>query len=349
MSTEERLVRALQGEADEVQVDVHRMHAEVRSRTGTPVRRRWWRSAAPVLVAAVVLAVLAGVALLRLDGLGLDTGPTTDAPQRGGVDTRFTCPAQITANEAQRQQDDDALVLDLDSGPAQAARTVGAPRYAYRETGDRALLRLGNADGTLAATASFHRSGDRWVLDTTQRCSGRDNGISVPGTNDLRLGRRDTAPYPAKAFALNPDTAVLVDDRSTYDQSGFARHRSTWAAPCEHRRICVVGGIPTSHVIAEIRPGRAPEDITSVLLDPDAMVGRRAPLALWGVYDADGSVTAVTAERQDGSARPAEAVSGPRWTGRLLLLLDDPKEVRRVTVTHSDGATDHYRPDQLLQ
>jgi hypothetical protein len=321
------------------------MHASLRFRVGVARPRRWLRTAAPVLAAAVVVAVLAALALVRLDGVGLDTGLSTDAPRRGGVDTEFTCPEQITADEA-RREGDDALVLDLEAGPAEAARLLGAPRYAYREDGERALLRLGNADGTLAATATFRRTDDGWALDTTRRCAGRDNGISVPGTEDLRLGRRETTPYGAEAFGLDPATAVFVDDRSTYDQSGLARHRSVWADRCR-RRVCVIGGTPTSHAIAQIRSNAVPENVSGVLLDADAMVGRRATLALWAVYDADGRIASVTGEHRDGSTRSAEVVRGPRWAGRLLLLLDDPREVRRVTVRQSDGATVHYRPEQI--
>ncbi len=346
MSTEERLARALQEEADRVDVDLVGLHAAIASRTAS--RRTGGartRRAAPVLVAALVLVVLAGVALLRFDGTGLDRGLPADAPREGGVDTEFSCPAQTTADEARREVDD-ALVLDLRDGPAEAARQVGAPRYSYREDGDRALLRLGNADGTLAASATFDRVDGRWVLGTTQRCGGRDNGISVPGTQDGRLARRDATPYPAEAFGLDPAAAVFVDDRSTYDQSGFARHRTVWADPCG-RRVCVIGGVPDSYVIGELRPNVAPDNISSVLLDPDAMVGRRAPLTLWAVYDADGSVASVTAAHRDGSTRPAKAVRGPSWTGRLLLLLDDPDQVQRVMVRHTDGSTEEYLPDEI--
>ena len=344
MSVEERVTRALHDEADRVDVDLQGLHAKTRRRLGTTAPHRRIGVLAPLLVAALVLTLVGGIALLRLGDDSRTTQPA-DGPREGGVDTEFTCPVQITADEARREVDD-ALVLDLAGGPAEAARGLGAPRYAFSETGDRALLRLGNADGSLAATATFRRTSAGWVLDTTQRCGGNDNGISVPGTDQLRLGRRDAEPYPARRLGLDSSTAVFVDDRTTYDQSGLAQHRSVWAAPCE-RRICVSGGIPNSHAIGEISRNAEPENISGVLLDADAMVGRRPGLVLWAVYDADGSVTSVTSRHQDGSSRPAEVVRGPGWTGRLLLLLDEPDRVRSVTVRSADGTSVDYTPAQI--
>jgi hypothetical protein len=344
MSVEERLGRVLQEEADRIEVDVPRLHARTLGRLPSDVRHRRTRLLAPLLGAALLLTVLGGIALLRL-GDDTRTGPPTHDPVQGGVDTQFTCPVQITADEAAREVDD-ALVLDLAEGPAAAARSLGAPRYAYDESGRRAILRLGNADGSLAATATFQRQGGGWVLDTTQRCGGEDNGISVPGSDELRLGRRDATPYPAGRFALDAATAVFVDDRTTYDQSGFAQHRTVWAAPCE-RSVCVVGGTPNSHAVGDIARNAGPENISGVLLDADAMVGRKAGLVLWAVYDTDGTVTSVTARHRDGSTRPAEVVRGSRWTGRLLLLLDEPDRVAAVTVQRSDGTTRDYAPAEI--
>ena len=344
MSIEERVTRALHDEADRIDVDVQGLHAGTRRRLPTAAPHRRIGVLAPLLVAALVLTLLGGIALLRLGDDSRPTPPAT-APREGGVDTQFTCPVQITADEAQRELDD-ALVVDLSAGPAEAARLLGAPRYAFSTTGDRALLRLGNADGSLAATATFRRTSDGWDLDTTQRCGGQDNGISVPGTDQLRLGRRDAAPYPASRFGFDPSTAVFVDDRTTYDQSGLAQHRSVWAGPCE-RRICVSGGTPTSYAIGEISRNARPENISGVLLDADAMVGRRPGLVLWAVYDADRNVTSLTSRHQDGSSRPAEVVRGPGWTGRLLLLLDEPDRVRSVTVRRADGTSVDYAPAQI--
>jgi hypothetical protein len=344
MSVQKRLGKALQDEADRIDVDLPRLYAQTRDRLPTGAPRRRIALLVPVLVAALVLTVLGGIAVLRL---GHDSGSPrpADAPVEGGVDVQFTCPAQITADEARRKVDD-ALVLDLSAGPAEAARLLRAPRYTYDESGDRALLRLGNADGSLAATATFRRRDGSWVLDTTRRCSGENGGISVPGTDELRLGRRDATPYPAHRFSLDPATAVFVDDRTTYDQTGFAQHRTVWAAPCG-RRVCVVGGTPTSYAIGEIRPDLAPENISGVLLDADAMVGRRAGLVLWAVYDASGGVASVTAVHRDGSTRPADVVRGPGWTGRLLLLVDVPDRVASVRVRHADGTVEDYSPADI--
>ena len=341
MNVEERLSRALHDEAERLDVDVARLHARTRARL-RPVRHRHLR---PLLAVAVVLAGLVGVgAVVRSLDRTHATGPAGQSTA-GGVDTQFSCPAQVTADEAARVQDD-ALLVDLSRGPAAAAQSLGAPRYTYSEDGDRVLQRLGNADGTLAATATFTRAGGSWRLDTTRRCVGAGGGIATPGTDELRFGRRDAAPYPASRFALDPAQAVFVDDRTTYDQSGFARHRSVWAAPCDGQ-VCVVGGVPDGYSLGQIGRNRAPENISGVLLDPDAMVGRKPSLVLWAVYDADDSVASVTARHTDGSTRPAEVVGRPGWTGRLLLLLDVPDRVAKVTVRHTDGTVEDYAPADI--
>jgi hypothetical protein len=40
-------------------------------------------------------------------------------------------------------------------------------------------------------------------------------------------------------------------------------------------------------VLPEIKAAQPPGDITSLLLDPDDMVGRTRSLVLWVVYDAE--------------------------------------------------------------
>jgi hypothetical protein len=341
VSVEGRLARALHDVAVRVEVDVSALHARTRDRL-RPAPRVRRTPVRPVLAAAVVLALLLGIGgVVR----SLARPDTTGSSTAGGVDAQFSCPAQVRADEAARVQDD-ALLVDLSRGPAAAAESLGAPRYTYSEEGDRALLRLGNADGTLAATATFTRAGGGWPLDTTRRCGGAGDGIAAPGTDELRLGRRDATPYPASRFSLDASAAVFVDDRTTYDQSGFARHRSVWAAPCDGR-VCVAGGVPGGYSLGEIGPGRKPENITGVLLDPDAMVGRKPSLVLWAVYDADGGVASVTARHRDGSTRPAEEVRGSGWTGRLLLLLDVPDRVAGVTVRHTDGTVEEFAPADI--
>ncbi|MEO5709476.1 MAG: hypothetical protein ABIQ59_06610 [Nocardioidaceae bacterium] len=84
-----------------------------------------------------------------------------------------------------------------------------------------------------------------------------------------------------------------------------------------------------------------------MLLDPDAMVGRRAGLVLWAVYDADDSIDSAATQHRDGSTRPAEMVRGPGWRGRLLLLLDEPDRVQSVTLHRRDGTVADYRPEEI--
>src|SRR4029077_7246167 len=99
-------------------------------------------------------------------------------------------------------------------------------------------------------------------LVATTNCAAEDCGILVPGDDPLRLGARETKPYPARSMIDNPATAVLVDDRSTYDVAGRGKHTTRWASQCGPR-ICLVGGTPNAMVLPEIKAGKPPGDITS--------------------------------------------------------------------------------------
>jgi hypothetical protein len=90
-------------------------------------------------------------------------------------------------------------------------------------------------------------------------------------------------------------------------------------------------------VIADLRPSPAPQDLTSLLLDPDSMVGRRPALVLWGVYDGRGDVEQVQARRTDGRLVDATVVEGPGWNGRLHLVLAASGTVDAVLVRHPGG------------
>lgn len=338
MSVEERLARALHEEADAVDVDVQRLHARTRSRldAGARPRPRAGRSWVPLLaVAAVLLVVAGGLALDRLGDAVRSLGPA--ASRRGGVADAFTCPRQVTVDDAGRKRDDSFLPT-LEYGPAAAARELGAPRYDYDERGDRATLRLGNADGSLASTARFARTGDRWDLVTTTKCAGQDGGILVPGARPLRLGRRDATPYPARGMADRPDRAVLVDDRSYYDTAGLVHHRTMWASPCE-KGICLSAGRPTSFIAwtPDHPRGLVPEDVTAVLLPPDDATGRPNPYVLWAVLDPDGSVRDVHGTSTHGPDTAAVRVAGPGWTGRLYLLLQRRDALEEIVVRTTSG------------
>ena len=340
MNIEERLTRALGDEAEQVDADVARMYAETMHRLAEPRVRRTGELLWPLVVTVAVLALLVGsVAIIRHGGLRL-IGPAGTS-KVGGVSTSFTCGGQISVGDAAGRKQDDSFLPSLDRGPQDAADAAGAPRYSYVENGDAATLRLGNADGSLASVSTFRRSSAGWELVTTTKCAADDGGILVPGDRPLRLGTRETTPYPAGSWIRNPTSAVLVDDRSTYDVAGLARHRTMWASQCG-RRICLVDGTPTGFVSTEVKAAKAPADITSLLLEPDSMVGRTPSLVLWVVYDADRSVPSVEMRLRDGTTRAAERISGPGWRGRAYLALGRPGEVQSVQVRHRGGATTTY-------
>ncbi len=347
MNTEERLTRALHDEAERVDPDVERMYAATLRRLTKPGVRRTGELLWPLLVTVVVLALLVGSAVILQHHWQITVVPAGTS-KAGGVSTTFTCPGQITVDDAGRKRDDSFLPsIDGPRGISQeriaqaAADEVHAPRYSYVENGDDATLRLGNADGSLASISTFHRSPAGWDLVTTTKCAAADGGILVPVDDPLRLGARDTKPYPARSMIDNPASAVLVDDRSTYDVAGLVQHHTIWASQCGPR-ICVVGGTPTSMVLPEIKAGQPPGDITSLLLDPDDMVGRTRSLVLWVVYDANRSLTSVTMRLRDGTTRPAARISGPGWRGRAYFALGRPDEVQSVQVRHRGGTTTTY-------
>ena len=354
MTIEERLTRALHDEAERVDPDVGRMYAATMRRLTKPGVRRTGELLWPLLVTVVVLALLVGSAVI-LQRHWQTTVVPAGTSKAGGVSTSFTCPGQITVDDAGRKQDD-SFLPSIDVPPhvhvsqdriAQAAADeVGAPRYSYVENGDDATLRLGNADGSLASVSTFHHTPAGWDLVTTTKCAAADGGILVPVDDPLRLGAHGTKPYPARSMIENPESAVLVDDRSSYDEAGLVKHRTIWASQCGPR-ICVVGGTPSSMVLPEIKAAQPPGDITSLLLDPDDMVGRTRSLVLWVIYDADRRVRAVTMRLRDGTTLPAKRLSGPGWRGRAYFALGRPDEVTSVQVHHRGGTTTAYPAKQI--
>ena len=223
MSIEERVTRALHDEADRIDVDVQRLHAGTRRRLPTAAPHRRIGVLAPLLVAALVLTLLGGIALLAARRR-LAADSARDAPARAVWTRQFTCPVQITADEAQRRWMTPWCSI---------CRRVPRRRHACSvrratpsaTTGDRALLRLGNADGSLAATGTFRRTSDGWDLDTTQRCGGQDNGISVPGTevSTVRCYVPTERPWTTPRPRSRADPTRSAGRRRT---SGRVPHRS---------------------------------------------------------------------------------------------------------------------------
>jgi hypothetical protein len=348
MRIEERLSRALHEDADGREVDLQRLFAATRDRldaTPAPSRRPWAFAMAAAATAAVVAA---GALLLPGGDLSLlPAGPDrSGGPVEGGVDDAFTCPEQVTYDWTRPETiTDDYFVASLDGGPRAQARNHDAARYEYEERGDRAYLRFGNADGTLATLSEFRRNGDEWVRFRTDVCTGRDGSVAVPTQDEDRLGRHDGEPYPPSTLGGDrSNAAVLVDDRSYFDGVGLVRHRSIYAEPCG-RQVCVWAiQDPTSLVATQTRAGDAgrPREMTGLFWPPDETVDRRVGEGLWVLADPDGSVKHLVAHHHDGSEVLSQTFTGPGWPGDLHVLLAERDQVKSVLVVPRTGRTRYH-------
>jgi hypothetical protein len=347
MSTEERLARSLHEEADSIEVDVSRLHAATRARLAPARRSRrqvWLRPA--VAVVAVLAVVVGVVAVVRIGGDDPRDVAPAGTSKAGGVATGFTCPGQVVVDQSGREVDD-SFLPSLADGPRAAADDAGAPRYSYDRQRDKATLRLGNEDGSLASTAGFERVGNSWELRSTTKCSGLDRTILVPVRDPLHLGKRLSDPYPAKGMTEG-DQSVLVDDRDYYDVAGLVQHRTIWAFPCQ-KVFCVAAGRPDSMITwTGEHPNRpVPEDLSQVFLPPDDTVGMRNPYGFWAVYDPHSEVRDVrTTAPLGGAGVAAVQVAQPGWPGRLYLLLAPWDEVKTIEVRTAVG-TQAYAKDAI--
>jgi hypothetical protein len=296
MTVEEHLRDALSAEADALDVDLLRLHAETWERSAPRSRAR----RGPALLVAACVLLVAGTAvtgaLLTGLGPGRHADLVTDRPDRAHVDTSFTCADQRTWRfEDGRSVGDDGFVPDLTGGPAAMARSVGAPRYALDVDQDTATLRLGNTDGTLASRSDFARGPDGWLPVRALTCQGDGSPlVEGPGGDADRLAVRPGTPGaaddpPLRAGDVGPD-ARLLDRRGYHDVSGLLHDRTVWAAPCG-RRLCLQAGVRDARVTTEVPPGIPPTDATTVFLPPDDMVGIAPPYALVVVHDRDAAVT----------------------------------------------------------
>jgi hypothetical protein len=341
VNIEDRLTLALHEEADRTDVDVVALQAATHERLARRSRTRLRFPSALAAAAAVAVVLVGGITFMRVirdaDIGVLDR--VTGTSVEGGVANAFTCPRTVTVDAAGRRSDD-SFLPDISAGPRHAADAEGAPRYEFTSSGDRAVLRLGNADGTLASSATFRRHRGGWDLVTTTKCAGADGSILVPDTDPLRLGRRTATPYPGEKMVGRH--AVLIDDRSYFDVAGLVRHRSMWAAPCDES-LCLASGKPTSMLLDQAPPprGERPDvrDISSMFLPPDDMVGRRNPFRTWLVYDPEGRDTRVWARSASGRrVVEAKRITGPGWSGQAFVLLAPAGAAAEIVVDTADGS-----------
>lgn len=349
MNVEERISNALRQEADAVDVDVTRLHAATLRAIRPAPRSR--RSRVLVLVGASVAVLTVVLVAVLVGGTTLfeaSRPPTPAQTDRTSVATAFTCPRQLTVDDAGRRRDDSFLPsLTPGRGPAGEASANQAPRYAYVESRGTATLRLGNADGSLASVSRFRRVEADWDLVTTTKCVGADGGVQVPDEGVGRLGEHGTTPYPPDDLVENAGEAILIDDRSSYDVAGLVRHRSMWASPCRSggTAICMASGTPTNFSSLTVRAGEQPQDITDLLLNPDDSEGMPQPWRLWVVADPGRGVLGVRANTRTGGEIEAVRRRGPSWTGQLYVLLARGADVDSLTVRTTDGSRSYPKGD----
>lgn len=289
-------------------------------------------SAASVLAVSVGTSALAGRSGDRVD---LPQPPPEQRLLEGGVDEDFTCPT------------DDDFRPTLRAGPRAEAQRHGAPRYEYVAIADRAQLRLGNTDGTLASVSEFRWAGGRWELVRATRCS--SEVVTIHSEGEWTLGRHDKEPWPAETMldpAFVDGEPVLLDDRSFYTAAGLTSHRSIYAAPCA-LGLCWAAGSPAS-MIGTSTPARAdqrPVDLRAIFLPRDELVGKSSPYGLWVLYG-DGSVTGLDVRLREGAVIPADAFRVSGWDRTLYVVLAPFNEVSQVSV-HTSTRAVSYSPEEL--
>jgi hypothetical protein len=343
MRFEQMLADALREEAESRDVDVTGLWVSTQERIEhEDVRPRPSRRLVPLVAAAtvgLVAAGLAGLAALDDADVGPAEAPGSERPQEGGVADEFTCPEQITHDWTRPETVvDDRFVASLRGGPARQARVYGAPRYELEEAGDRAFLRFGNADGSLATLSEFRLVDGEWTRFRTDVCVGKDGSVAVPTRNSLDLSNHADVPYEPRGMA--PGRASLIDSRPYYDTTGLVRLRSIWAHTCG-RQMCLTSGVADSWTRSHVRSGAVPYDVSHLFLPRDEVEGRHNPYGLWALFDVDATVESVVA--YDETGRTVGETSGryvDGWPGQLTLLLAPFDEVEQITVTRRPGSTD---------
>lgn len=328
----DRLRAALDASAHDHPVDQHALLADLHARlarqggalppAGLRPSRRSWTVPALVAAAAVVLVALAATGLTSL-WRGQAPPPLADLGDgAAGVLHRvaedFSCGESEFVDLARDQAGFDPDLRRL-GGAAGVARAYEAPRWRLDERGDGAVLRLGNADGSLASRTDYRRTASGWEATGAWVCTGiagpPGDGGAQWGTGD-RLGRHGYEPRPLPEEAAGDPAdgaAVLVDDRAVHDEAGLRRaHESLWAQPCG-TELCLTRVGPDGHrtvrLPAEASPGA--RDVSAVMED----LGSPAATGEWVlrvVWDPADTVSGVEASG-DGRTWEGVRLRGEGW------------------------------------
>ncbi len=341
MRVEQMLTDALREEAESRDVDVTGLWARTREHLDRKPARRGRRL--PVLAAAAAsLVVVAGVVgLAQIDGPG-DAGPAGQVTSdRDVVDDEFTCPEQITHDWTRPESvTDPYFVASLRGGPVHQASTHRAALYEYEEKGNRAFLRFGNADGTLALVSEFHRKGGDWVRFRSDVCTGENGSVAVPTDGELDLGVHEDEPHPVENMIYREkrrSTARLIDDRRYYDNVGLIRHRSMYAMACG-RSICLSTGDDTGSSGTSVPAGVVPHDVSELFFPGADSANRTNPYGFWLLYDVEDAVENVSLDLKDGTIIWATQFEADGWPGTLYALVAPFDEVGALTVHHATGS-----------
>ncbi len=275
-------------------------------------------------------------------GLPDNSLPTNAA--EGEVHDTFNCPDQSTSQGPRGERHD--FRPSLAAGPAAEANRYGAARFEYVEEDRTAVLRLGNADASLASESEFTRRGGDWRLVTATRCAGVGGTAVVPTDDPLRLGEHEVDPWPAASMFDVTETdgaPVLVDDRLLYDTAGLLEHRSIYYAPCGEL-LCMVVGDPVTKNIDVTPVDDRPTDVSDRFVPTDLQRGAGHPFGLWHLYPAE-DVQGMEAVLRSGRTVEAREFGVARWDRSLYVLLAPYDEVLFIRVRGADDRT--YRTDEL--
>jgi hypothetical protein len=338
-STEQRLRDSLDRAATAVDVDAAALYAATRARLDEAppaARRRAWL---PVVVAAAAVVLVVGAGVVLLDRV---TEGARDLSVSGEVADDFTCPVQRTTTFGPGN-DDDSFLPEL-SGDLQPRGEADVTRnWEADPTDNGAVLRLGNADGSLASVTTFAKRGGSYEAVEVTKC-----------TNDVPVGPQAppliTPDLPAERDEARPplhEGAVKVVDRLTYDTAGLETRQTIWADRCGSA-VCLVAGSRSGYTRASLGGDAAvPSDRSDQLADPDDVVGQDLGLTLVALYDRTSDVGLVGSS-PDGVSTPAEVVRSEAWPGRLFLLLAPTHDLWSVSVLPTGGGREReYTLDRL--
>ena len=337
---EQRLRAGLEEAAQHHLVDLHTLHGATRERladASTSSRRRRLRAVALLAAAAVVVA---GATFVVTGVVDRSSSLVTSDGSASAVDDDFTCPSQVTIEHA--TSSDDSFIPQLSAAGRPAGEAAGAPTYEVVIDGDTAELRRGNADGTLASRTRFGETDAGYEPITTVTCSNAAGGPA----DDADLAAVQEGLPPASPQAFNFDDfapgAVKVIDRMTYDASGLATRRTTWAEPCAAGVCLTSGSRDTTILTARLRGDAArPHDETSLLFRPRRRRGathRPAPGS--PVRPRRGPLGAVARHRRQRDR--SGAGGGHGMDGRVLPV---PGSRRHARLRH--GASEGRQPGDV--